>query len=115
MTKRELIDYCLVYFDCYEDYPFDTVTAVMKLSSNHKMFCLIAERSGAVYINLKCDPDEAIELREQFEGITEGYHMNKKHWNTVVLESDVPFELLERMIARSYHLVKPKGKRAGKI
>ncbi len=114
MTKRELIDYCLSHYECYEDYPFDEVTAVLKLPSNHKMFALIAERNDAVYINLKCIPDEALELRNLFEGITEGYHMNKKHWNTVLPNSDMPFDLIEKMIGDSYNLVKPKVKKVNK-
>lgn len=108
MTKRELIDYCLVSYDCFEDYPFDDVTAVMKLTANRKMFALVAERNSALYINLKCDPDDALTLRDTYAGISEGYHMNKKHWNTVLTDSDVPFELIEKMIEDSYELVKPK-------
>jgi predicted DNA-binding protein (MmcQ/YjbR family) len=111
MTKRELINHCLEHYDCIEDYPFDEVTAVMKLISNQKMFALISERNDSVYINLKCNPDEAIILRDQFVGITEGYHMNKKHWNSVIPDSDVPFELIQKMMDDSYNLVKPKIKK----
>ena len=111
MTKRQLINYCLEHYDCILDYPFDEVTAVMKLTSNQKMFALIAERNESVYINLKCNPDEALILRDQFGCITEGYHMNKKHWNTVIQDGDVPFELVQTMMDNSYDLVKPKMKK----
>jgi len=113
MTKRELIDYIADRFDCFEDYPFDEVTAVMKLTGTTKTFALIATRHDALYINLKCEPDEAITLREAFEGISPGYHMNKKHWNTILPNSDVPFELLEKMIVDSFNLVAPKTRRMG--
>lgn len=65
-------------------------------------------------VNLKCDPERAVELRERFEGITGGYHMNKKHWNTVAVLSDVPHELFLQLIDDSYSLVKsslPKKER----
>ncbi len=111
MTKKEVIEYILEHFDCYEDYPFDETTAVMKHTMNNKMFALVAIRNDALYINLKCDPDDALTLRDSFDGISEGYHMNKKHWNTVVVDSDVPFELVEKLIQDSYDLVTPKSKR----
>lgn len=114
MTKRELIQYCLDHYDCFEDYPFDEVTAVMKVTANQKMFALVSERNEALYINLKCQPDEAITLRDLYEGISEGWHMNKKHWNTVLPNADVPFDLIEKMIQDSHQLVAPKAKRQSK-
>lgn len=114
MTKKELIKYCLDHYDCFEDYPFDAETAVMKSNANKKVFALIAERNDALYINLKCQPDEAITLREVYKGISEGWHMNKKHWNTVLPEGDVPFELIEKMIFDSYNLVHTKSKKRPK-
>ena len=114
MTKKDLIQYCLDHYECFEDYPFDETTAVMKLRSNNKMYALISERNDALYINLKCNPDEAITLRELYVGISEGWHMNKKHWNTVLPDSDLPFELIEKMIFDSYNLVKPKSSKKTK-
>ena len=111
MTKRELIDYCLTYPAAYEDYPFDETAAVIKHSSNNKMFALICHKDGRLYINLKCDPLEADFLRKAFIDITPGWHMNKTHWNTVFIGGDVPFEELQRMIQHSYDLIKPKVKR----
>ena len=56
-------------------------------------------------MNLKCDPDRALDLRDRFEGVTPGYHMNKRHWNTVLLDGSVPGELVREMIGESYQLV----------
>ena len=108
MNKQEWIQYCLDHYECIEDYPFDETTAVMKVKAKQKMFALIAVRDDRLYINLKCDPDEALTLRDSFEGIAEGWHMNKKHWNTVWPGSDVPEGLIFKMIDDSFDLVKPK-------
>ena len=112
MTKRELIDLCLTFTGSYEDYPFDETTALVRHSLNKKMFALIDDSRG-VYINLKCEPMQAGEFRRQFEGCTPGYHMNKTHWNTVLANSDVPYDLLMSMIAHSYDLTKPKPQKQG--
>lgn len=113
MTRRELIAYCLTFPATYEDYPFDDITdagawTVMRHKTNKKSFALIYERNGKLCINLKCDPFEADFLRQAYEDVTPGWHMNKIHWNTVALGGDVPVAELERMIARSYDLIKPK-------
>jgi len=111
MTKRELIDYCLSYPSAYEDYPFDDVSAVMRHSGNRKMFALIGERHGKLYINLKCNPVKADTLRIIFESVTGGWHMNKEHWNTVYIDGDVPIEEMYDMIEHSYDLIKPRGRK----
>ena len=114
MTKRELIDYCLTYPSAFEDYPFDETSAVLKHGGNKKMFALIGERNGEVYINLKCEPMRADFLRSVFESVTPGWHMNKVHWNTVTMgagtscASDVSTEELYDMIQHSFDLTKPK-------
>lgn len=112
MTKRDLIDYCLTYPSAFEDYPFDGESAVMKHSGNNKMFALIGERNGAVYINLKCELMRADFLRSIFKSVTPGWHMNKVHWNTVAMDGDVPEPDLYDMIQHSFDLTKPKVKRA---
>jgi len=83
----------------------------MRHRTNKKGFAHIYERNGKLCINLKCDPFEADFLRQAFEDITPGWHMNKVHWNTVTLGGDVPIDELERMIERSYDLIKPKVRR----
>ena len=114
MIKRELIDYCLTYPSSYEDYPFDDTAAVMRHNVNKKMFALIAERHGKLYINLKCDPVRADNLRIIFDSVTGGWHMNKDHWNTIYIDGDVPEDELYEMIEHSYDLIKPKVKKRKK-
>jgi len=83
-------------------YPFGEDVAVYKVKN--KMFVLM----GSIGINLKCNPDEAIIYRQMFDGIKPGYHMNKEHWNTVDLNSDVPEDLVHKMIDASYDLIVAK-------
>lgn len=113
MTKQELIAYCLTFPSAYEDYPFDDQTAVMRHRSNTKMFALIAEREGKVYINLKCDPIKADFLRTVYQSVTPGFHMNKTHWNSVDPGGDVPRDELFQQIQESFDLTAPKGKKQG--
>ena len=76
-----------------------------------KIFALVSLDEIPARVNLKCDPDRALELRDQFEDVQPGYHMNKKHWNTVEFESGVPDAELRRMIDHSYDLVAKKADR----
>jgi len=113
MTRQEIIEYCLSFPAVYEDYPFDEITdpgawTVMRHLTNKKSFALIYEKGGRLCVNLKCDPFEADLLRQMFEDVNPGYHMNKEHWNTVTIGGDVPYEELNRMIDNSYELIKPK-------
>ena len=85
------------------DYPFDEKTRVYRIGE--KMFALTTEEAP-IRVNLKCDPIYALELRSLYEGIISGYHMNKKHWNTVIVEdSDVDEETARELIDHSYELV----------
>ena len=105
MNIEELRDYCIQKKGVTESFPFDDKVLVFKVMN--KMFALVnVEISDSV--NLKCDPERAIELREEFMGIIEGYHMSKKHWNTVLLESDVNRLLLQELIDDSYNLIVSK-------
>jgi predicted DNA-binding protein (MmcQ/YjbR family) len=118
MTRRELIDFCLTLPSAYEDYTFDDITdigawTVMRHHINKKGFAHIYERHVRLCANLKCDPLEADFLRQMYEAFTPAYHMNKTHWNTVTLGGDVLDDELERMIERSYDLVKPKVRKRG--
>ena len=114
MTRQELIDHCLTFPSAYEDYPFDNVAdpgawTVMRHRVNRKSFALIYERNEKLCVNLKCDPLEADFLRQMFEGVTPAYHMNKEHWNTIVVGSDLSDSELFRQIEHSYDLIKPKA------
>lgn len=94
--------YCLSMKGVTEKFPFDETTLVFSVMN--KMFCLV-DISSFEYCNLKCDPDEAEELRAMYMGVKPGYHMNKKHWNSVYFNADVPIELLEQQVVNSYDLV----------
>lgn len=89
--------------EAHEDFPFYPHVAVFKISN--KMFATLTQTRGVAHMNLKCDPDEAIMLRDIFAAVKPGYHMNKRHWNTVVLDGSIPDGEIERMIDRSYGLV----------
>lgn len=89
--------------DAELDFPFLPDIAVFKVRG--KMFATLVENEGVVYSNLKCDPGEAEMLRDLFPDVTPGYHMNKKHWNTVRLDGELPRGEIERMMDNSYTLV----------
>jgi len=115
MTRQQIIEFCLTLPAAYEDYPFDSMGdpgawTVMRHKTNKKSFALIYERHDKLRVNLKCDPFEADFLRQVFEDVTPGWHMNKVHWNTVTLGGDVSEDELQRMIERSYDLIKPKAR-----
>jgi len=103
MNHQQLIDYFLAKPGASQSYPFGPDVRVFKVQN--KMFGLISESDDPKRINLKCDPDEAMALRDVFEDVIAGYHMNKRHWNTVIMEGDVPDGEVERMIDNSYDLV----------
>ncbi|HHO65112.1 MAG TPA: MmcQ/YjbR family DNA-binding protein [Epsilonproteobacteria bacterium] len=103
MNFEQLNTYILSRKYATFDYPFDETTRVYRIGE--KMFALSSEKSP-ISVNLKCDPLYALELRSLYDGITSGYHMNKKHWNTVVVEnSDVDEETVRELIDHSYELV----------
>jgi len=115
-TRKKLIAFCLTLPGAYEDYPFDGITdpgawTVMRHRANKKSFALFFEMDGKLCANLKCDPFEADFLRQVFKGVTPAYHMNKQHWNTVVMGSDVPEGEVFRQIENSYALIKPKERK----
>ena len=91
---------------CEKSFPFDAVTAVYKVGG--KMFALCSTDQTPLRINLKADPEDALLQREQFPAISPGYHMNKDHWNTVVLDGSLPPELVQQLILDSYHLIVKK-------
>ncbi|MBP6916675.1 MmcQ/YjbR family DNA-binding protein [Candidatus Saccharibacteria bacterium] len=84
------------------DYPFGEKVAVYKV--NEKMFALIQEGSNPVQLSLKSDPQLSLVLREKYETVMPGYHLNKKHWNTIVLTGQLPLEEIQGLIFHSYNL-----------
>ena len=107
MNIEQIREYVLQKPSVTEGFPFGGDTLVFKV--NEKVFLLTGLDSDPLQFNVKCDPDRAIELREEYpENILPGYHMNKKHWNTIVVDGAVPKKLLKEMIDDSYTLVNKK-------
>lgn len=102
MNIEDLRDYCLTKKAVVEDFPFDDVSLVMKVGG--KMFALIPLKSEAS-ISLKCNPDLAINLREQYSAVVPAYHFNKKHWNTVYMNGSISETDVKTWIDHSYELV----------
>jgi len=102
MNVEEVRGYCLSKKGAMESFPFDDTTLVLKVGD--KIFALLSLDDPAS-INLKCDPAKAIDLREIYPSIIPGYHMNKKHWNTVMLDGSLPNDLIISMLDDSYDLV----------
>lgn len=103
MDHKTVEDYLLSMPNTRLDYPFGKEVAVYKVAE--KMFALIAEGSRPVRISLKCDPQLSILLREKYESVMPGYHLNKKHWNTVVLSGQLDWDEVKGLIRHSYNLV----------
>src|SRR3984893_5554189 len=103
MDTVEFREYCLTKPDAAEGTPFGETVLVFKVAG--KMFALMSLDEVPATANLKCDPDLALELRDRYEQVRPGYHMNKKHWNTVEIESGIPEAELRKMIDHSYDLV----------
>jgi predicted DNA-binding protein (MmcQ/YjbR family) len=103
MNIEEFRDYCLSRKHVTECFPFDESTLVFKVAD--KMFALSGLEHQPSTVNLKCDPERSIELRDEFSDIIEGFHMSKKHWNTVKIEGGLPTKFIKGLIDHSYNLV----------
>jgi predicted DNA-binding protein (MmcQ/YjbR family) len=108
MNIEEFRNYCLSKPGAEETFPFGENTLVYK--AHGKIFAITGLDEDHFHVNLKCDPDYALELRDEYPQIIPGFHMNKKHWNTVAFEDGLPEHLLYKLIDLSYTLV-TKGKR----
>ena len=114
MNVERFREYCLAKSGVTEDSPFGPEHIVFKVGG--KMFALLAFEEVPPTANLKCNPDLALELRDRYEQVRPGYHMNKKHWNTVEIDLGIPEAELCKMIDHSYELVVqglPKAQREG--
>ena len=106
MTDLKLERYLLSKPASKKEFPFDEVTAVFKVMN--KMFALYGHKEGLTNINLKCLPEDALGYREIYNCVIPGYHMNKKHWNTIIVDGEMSDEILKDMIDESYKLVVSK-------
>lgn len=106
LTQKEVEEYILSLPNARLDYPFGKDVAVYK--ADDKMFALIAEGKSPVRLSLKCDPQLAVTLREKYETVLPGYHLNKKHWNTIILTGQIEWEEIQGFITLSYNLITEK-------
>ncbi len=103
LTLQDIRVYCATKKGATEDFPFDFQTLVFKVAG--KMFALTDIDTAEVSLNLKCDPYRSLELRSRYPAVTPGYHMSKKHWNTVLVDGTIPDAEILEMIDHSYDLV----------
>ncbi|MGW8744631.1 MmcQ/YjbR family DNA-binding protein [Streptomyces sp. NPDC055794] len=104
MSPEELRDFCLSFNASVEDFPFNPETSVFKVLG--KMFALSSLDGRPLTVNLKCDPDEAVRLRGEYPGlVVPGWHMNKRHWNTVTADGGLPDRVVRELVEDSYDLV----------
>lgn len=109
MTRDEYMEYCKTIVGASSDTPFeDSDIIIVRHTDTRKWFAAIMKLDGKDIVNLKCEPMEADFLRSAYEGVTPAYHMNKTHWNTVYLESDVPREEIINMTEKSFALTAQK-------
>jgi predicted DNA-binding protein (MmcQ/YjbR family) len=118
MTPEELRSACLAFAGAGEEFPFGPENSVFKVAG--KIFALSPLHADPLRVSLKCDPDVAVQLRMSYPAVTSGYHLNKRHWNTVALDGSVPDGLLRQMIEDSYDLVvaglpKAQRERLGRV
>jgi len=111
MNLEQFREYCLSKPKATESTPFGPDVLVFKVSG--KIFALASLDEIPARANLKCDPDLALELRDRYEQVRPGYHMNKKHWNTIDIESGLPDNEIRKMIDHSYDLVAMKASGSG--
>jgi predicted DNA-binding protein (MmcQ/YjbR family) len=103
VTAAELRAWCLARPGAIEDFPFDAHTSVFKVAG--KMFALSGLRSQPLRVSVKCEPEVAEQLRATYPAVQPGYHLNKRHWNTVTIDGSLPDETVCEMIENSYDLV----------
>lgn len=112
MDLPEVIAHYLSFPEVTEETPFGPDVLVYKVCG--KMFATASPDDVPSQINLKCDPDQALDLRDQYESVIPGYHMNKKHWNTVILDGELSADLVKDLIKHSYTLVVASLKKVDK-
>jgi predicted DNA-binding protein (MmcQ/YjbR family) len=109
MTHKELEDFLLAFPNTWLDFPFGEETSVYKVgdkeSGEGKLFALIANNSKPLRVSLKCDPLLAQTLRDKYETVVPGYHLNKKHWNTIICTGQMPDDEIQDLARLSYNLV----------
>ena len=109
MTRKEVIEFCLSLENTFEDYPFsdeEIPSAVLKHKENNKWFAIIMNVKNEEYLNVKTNPDYSDLLRNSYNYIIPAYHMNKEHWNTIILSDKCDKELVKELLEQSYELTR---------
>lgn len=105
--RAEVIKFCLTLEDVFEDYPFQDLNwTVIRHKNNRKVFAWIFEKDGYIWVNVKCDPQWRDMWRDTYASVLPGWHLNKEHWNSIILDGTVPTEEMKRMIQESYDLTR---------
>lgn len=110
MTREEVVKFCLSLPEVYLDYPFDEEWQALRHKENKKTFAFIFKYQGNTWMNVKCEPLKGQFLRENYEEIRPAYHMNKKHWISVILEGKLSSEEIKNCIQCSYEMTRSKRK-----
>jgi predicted DNA-binding protein (MmcQ/YjbR family) len=113
MDRESVRAFCLGLAGAVEEFPFGPATAVFKVGG--KIFAILGTEGAPASVSLKCDPSYGAAMREHYAAVTPGYHLNKRHWNTVALDESIPHEIVEDWVRDSYELVVeglPKARRA---
>lgn len=110
-TREEILKYCLTFPDVYQDAPFkDKNWQLVRYKKNRKAFAWTYEREGHICVNIKVNPEWRDFWRQAYASVIPGYHQNKEHWNTIILDGTIPEKDIKRMIAESYDLIVKKSK-----
>lgn len=110
MEKKQVIDYCLTFEHVYEDYPFhDQNWCVIRHDENDNVFAWIFEKDGHVWVNVKCDPEWLLFWRNAFDSVIPAFHLNKKHWSSIILDGTIPEKDIQIMIGNSYDITAKKA------
>lgn len=112
MKLSSVQSYMIAKAGTTEERPFGPIPLVYKVLG--KMYALLAQDEAPLHLSLKCDPDEALFLRDMYTAVSPGYHLNKRHWNTIILDGTIPEEHIYQMIDDSYKLVVAKMTKAQK-
>lgn len=108
-TRQEVLKYCLTFPNVYQDAPFhDDNWQLVRYKKNKKAFAWTYERDGYICVNVKVNPEWRDFWRQAYAAVIPGYHQNKEHWNTIILNGSIPEQDIKRMIAESYDLIARK-------
>ncbi|MEG1877131.1 MAG: MmcQ/YjbR family DNA-binding protein [Lachnospiraceae bacterium] len=110
--REEAVIFCMTLKSVYQDMPFhDPGWIVIRHKDNHKIFAWIFERENHIWINVKCNPEWRDLWRNTYKAVLPGWHLNKEHWNSIILDETIPDREIHRMIEESYDLTKTKQKK----